>query len=52
MTWNKVKESFHLQTAQAEPADQSCWLGWDGWVCINDTENFAIPANSRKPKSP
>jgi hypothetical protein len=52
MTWNNVMETLHLQSDEAEVVtEQSIWLGWDGWVNINDMENPALTIKSRQAKT-
>jgi hypothetical protein len=45
-------ETLHLQSDEAEVVtEQSIWLGWDGWVNINDMENPALTIKSRQAKT-
>jgi len=45
MTWKALVEEWCHSESDAEITDQQSWLGWDGWVCIDDTNN--LPSKNR-----
>ena len=52
MTWKMIVEKLHCDDGNLNTPEQSGWLGWDGWVSVNNSEkNFPDYKNRKKARA-